>query len=198
MCAQRRVRSAWTSAQSDQSLRCALNGYLRTQGFYMRTAKTLVRLGGCSGWSESSLGAHAILLVLSRGGSIIVPQFVDSLFWEYLETEKIIRIVHKCEVRIEKSRAFVKMIPKDGFFFPHRTSTVDSFSCIPFFQTLILITAFVLVTEYVAFRRKVLASLWWRKRGSDVNLTTRIVTCYTIYTQTTRDIFLFFIVPMGG
>ena len=33
----------------------------------MWTAKTLIRLGGCPGWSESSLGAHA---VLSRGGSI--------------------------------------------------------------------------------------------------------------------------------
>ena len=28
----------------------------------MQTAKTLIRLGGCQGWSESSLGAHAILL----------------------------------------------------------------------------------------------------------------------------------------
>ena len=29
----------------------------------------LIRLGGCPGWSESSLGAHAILLVLLWGGS---------------------------------------------------------------------------------------------------------------------------------
>ena len=35
----------------------------------MRTAKTLIRLGGCPGCSDSSLGAHAILLVLSRCGS---------------------------------------------------------------------------------------------------------------------------------
>ena len=28
----------------------------------MRTANTLIRLGGCPGGSESSLGAHAILL----------------------------------------------------------------------------------------------------------------------------------------
>ena len=35
----------------------------------MRTAKTLIRLGGCPGWSESSLGAQVILLVLSWGGS---------------------------------------------------------------------------------------------------------------------------------
>ena len=27
LCAQRRIRSAWASAQSDQSLRCALHGY---------------------------------------------------------------------------------------------------------------------------------------------------------------------------
>ena len=31
--------------------------------------KTLVRLGGCPGLTESSLGAHAILLFFSLGGS---------------------------------------------------------------------------------------------------------------------------------
>ena len=35
----------------------------------MRTAKTLISLGGCPSWFESS-GAHAILLVLSWGSSI--------------------------------------------------------------------------------------------------------------------------------
>ena len=38
----------------------------------MRTVKTLIRLGGCPGWSEFSLGAHAILLVLSWGGSGLI------------------------------------------------------------------------------------------------------------------------------
>ena len=52
VCAQRGLRSAWTSAQSDQSLRCALSGQLKTLGFFMRTAKTLIRV-----WSESSLCA---------------------------------------------------------------------------------------------------------------------------------------------
>ena len=33
----------------------------------MRTTKTLITLGGCPGWSESSLGANTILLVLSWG-----------------------------------------------------------------------------------------------------------------------------------
>ena len=37
--------------------------------FFMRTAKNLIRLGGCPGWSESSLGAEVILLVWSYGGS---------------------------------------------------------------------------------------------------------------------------------
>ena len=57
LCAQRRLRLAWASAQSDQSLRCpheALGPYLPIE----RTAKTLIRLGGCLGWSESWLGAH--------------------------------------------------------------------------------------------------------------------------------------------
>ena len=35
----------------------------------MRTAKSLIRLGGCPGWSESSLGTQIVLLFLSRGGS---------------------------------------------------------------------------------------------------------------------------------
>ena len=48
--AQRRLRSAWASAHE-------------------RTTKTLIRLGGCPGWSESSLGTRVILLVLSWGGS---------------------------------------------------------------------------------------------------------------------------------
>ena len=35
-----------------------------------RSVKTLIRLGGCPGWSGSSLGAHAISLVLSWGHSV--------------------------------------------------------------------------------------------------------------------------------
>ena len=77
MCAQRRLRSAWASAQSDQGLLSALNGYLRTQAFFMQTAKTLIRLGRCSGWSESSLGAHA---VLTWGGSNVDIQVESKQF----------------------------------------------------------------------------------------------------------------------
>ena len=42
---------------------------LCTQSFFMRTAKTLIKLGRCPGWSESLLSRHAVLLVLSWGGS---------------------------------------------------------------------------------------------------------------------------------
>ena len=42
---------------------------LRSLATHWAQAKTLIRLGGCPGWSEFSLDAHAILLVLSWGGS---------------------------------------------------------------------------------------------------------------------------------
>ena len=48
----------------------------------MRTVKTLIRLGGCPGWSESSLGAHASLLVLSRGGLYVLKVWWDGLCTE--------------------------------------------------------------------------------------------------------------------
>ena len=57
------------------SLRCAPNGYLRTHVFFMRTAKILIRLGECPTWSESSLGSHAILLVLLWDGLNFVYRF---------------------------------------------------------------------------------------------------------------------------
>ena len=69
MCAQRRLRSAWASAQTDQSLRCPYKVTLGPQLPIERTAKTLIKLDGCPGWSESSPGAHLILLVLLWGGS---------------------------------------------------------------------------------------------------------------------------------
>ena len=68
MCAQGRLRSSWASAQSDQSFRCpheeSLCRYLPIE----RTSKTMIRLGGCPGWSESSLGAKIIFfgLVMRR------------------------------------------------------------------------------------------------------------------------------------
>ena len=65
MCNRRRLRSAWAFAQFDQNICCELNGYL-FRGLQLSSCRQR-RLW--SDWSESSLGAHAILLVLSWGGS---------------------------------------------------------------------------------------------------------------------------------
>ena len=50
--------------------------------YSLSAQRRLVRLGGCPGWSESSLGAHAILLVLSWDGSQLIhdrPRQRDSI-----------------------------------------------------------------------------------------------------------------------
>ena len=65
LCAQRRLRSAWASAQSDQSQRCPPEAKLGSKLPIEHLAKTLIRLGGCPG----SLSSKVILLVLSWGGS---------------------------------------------------------------------------------------------------------------------------------
>ena len=72
MCTQRRIRSACTSAQSDQSLCCLHVEILGLKLPVEHTAKTLIRLVGCPHWSESSLGAQILLLVLSCDGSLIL------------------------------------------------------------------------------------------------------------------------------
>ena len=59
LCAQRRLRSAWASAQSGQSSQCAQWVAEDPMFFSMRTAKTLIRLGRCLAWSEFSLAAHS-------------------------------------------------------------------------------------------------------------------------------------------
>ena len=69
MCAQRRLRPAW--AIRPVWLESSLSAWrkLWPLATHWAQAKTLIRLGGCPGWSESSLGAHAISFVLSWGGS---------------------------------------------------------------------------------------------------------------------------------
>ena len=59
VCVQRRLRSPWASAQSDQSLRCPHEESYGPKLPTECTTKTLIRLGGCSSWSESSLGANS-------------------------------------------------------------------------------------------------------------------------------------------
>ena len=52
-------RSAWASAKSDKSLRCPHEETSGPQLLIEPTAKTLIRLCGCPGWTESSQGAHS-------------------------------------------------------------------------------------------------------------------------------------------
>ena len=69
MCAQQRLRSAWAAAQSDQSSLSAWSplsaqrrlwsDWADAQADDLSTAKTLIRLGGYPGWSESSPGAQS-------------------------------------------------------------------------------------------------------------------------------------------
>ena len=88
---QRRLRS---SVQSGQSLCCPLEETWGPKLPIERPSKSQLRLGGCPGWSESSLGAHIIVFVFSRHAVayIILRQkstiryskpirFIDSLKW---------------------------------------------------------------------------------------------------------------------
>ena len=62
LCVQRSLRSAWASAQSDQSSLSAwrkLGSSLATHWAHCEDSDQTGQLGGCPGWSESSLGAHS-------------------------------------------------------------------------------------------------------------------------------------------
>ena len=92
MCVQRRLRSSWACAQSDQSLCCPHEETL-SLGLKLpieRTAKTLIRLGGCPGWSESSMDTLVILLLLScRGSNVSLFVLNMSSKRTYLPHEKL-------------------------------------------------------------------------------------------------------------
>ena len=69
MCAQRRLRSAWASASLIRVFAVRLKKAW-VLSYPLSALRRLIRLGGCPGWSESSLGVHVILLGLSWGGSL--------------------------------------------------------------------------------------------------------------------------------
>ena len=67
MCTKRRLRSAWASAQSDQSSLSAWRKVGSIAIFWVhsedsdqtgRMPRLIIRLGRCPGWSESSLGTR--------------------------------------------------------------------------------------------------------------------------------------------
>ena len=104
LCAQRRLRSAWASAQSDQSLCCQHEKNLGSLPTYWvhsedwslccpheinlgslatHWQRRLIRLSGCPGWSESLLGAQVILLILPCAGSFLRKKLCRGL-WHLL------------------------------------------------------------------------------------------------------------------
>ena len=54
----------------------------------MRTAKTLIKLGGCPGWSESSLGAQSLCWFCHEAA-----HFVLFLLWSFVGPNKNICVV---------------------------------------------------------------------------------------------------------
>ena len=120
--AQQRLRSAWASTpawastQSDQSWLSAWRkvGYLATHWAHSK----LIRLGICPGWSESLLGAHAILLVLSYSVSfsndtrnkcqgILSPKnWVTSAKGEKIDGHEISKFTELCAVLRNSSNVY--------------------------------------------------------------------------------------------
>ena len=94
VCAQQRLRSAWAPSQSDQSLRCALNGQRRTQGFFMRIAKI-----DQTGWMPRLIwvfaGRTLLLLVLScRGSNILLIN--NEIFCQGLQLRDYDKYIYMC------------------------------------------------------------------------------------------------------
>ena len=83
LCAQRRLRSALASAQADQNLHCPHEEALGPWLPIRCTAKTLIRLGRCPGWSESSLDAQVSLLALSCCGFFYINIWTNPLWTTY-------------------------------------------------------------------------------------------------------------------
>ena len=87
ICAQRSLRSAWASAQSDQVFAVRMKK-AQVLNYPLSAQWRLIRLGGCQGWSESSLGTQMILLVLSRGGSFYGNHCITSTITMMKKTEE--------------------------------------------------------------------------------------------------------------
>ena len=78
MCAQRRLRSACASAQSDQSLRRQHEDSLHPWLSKAHPVKILNTLRKCAGWSESSLGAHVQSYIFWHCGSKDVYSIIST------------------------------------------------------------------------------------------------------------------------
>ena len=109
MCSQRRLRSAWDPDWAESSLTVwrKLVSLAPTE----RKENTLIIQGGCPGWSEFSLGARAILLVLSCAGSNVKGQ-IDRSIWPIYNVNQfcIETHIHLNVIRARHNTAYCDML----------------------------------------------------------------------------------------
>ena len=91
----------------------------------MRAAKTLLRLGGFPDWSESSLGAHAILLILTWGGSFVDILLCGKSCWITEQVAQRATIAHlspMCQVNLPQNLMQPFPYPNDA---THKIWSID-------------------------------------------------------------------------
>ena len=130
MCAQRRLRSARASIQSDQSLHCP---HAESLGTELPIEQDSDQTGWMSGliWVFAGCKGHFVGFVMLRLTSSLAKKQIWQVFVANLG---ILRIFYGCAVRIENSvlRVIVwhyeaslsdaKQCDPEGWIYPHRTS----------------------------------------------------------------------------
>ena len=116
------------SAQSDQSLRCALNGQLKVQGFFMRTVKTLIRrrmprliwvfAGGTVIWLVCHEAAHMVCVVWYNFKFLLLTKYWVWFRWPtFKESERVWKCTFEfgtyclCEQRVKRNLQTESQIP---------------------------------------------------------------------------------------
>ena len=105
LCTQQRLRSVWTSAQSDQSLLSAWRS-CRSMAILRLHSKTFIRLGRWPGWSESSLGAQSchfvyFVLLTVRAAAHFYMQWVKLVFWQGVTSHWKICVIKVNVIKVE-------------------------------------------------------------------------------------------------
>ena len=90
LCNWGRLRSAWASAQSHQSLRCPIEEALGPWLLIEHQMKALIRLHGYPGWSESLLGTQVIFAFMLWLNSPIFQTLAMSWFIESAKKYKLV------------------------------------------------------------------------------------------------------------
>ena len=120
---QQRLRSAWASTQSDQSSLCA-QWIAKDPSFLHVDSEESDQTGRTPRLSESSLGTHAILLVLLWSGSnalwTMVPGHIE---WEFVQIDGMIML--KLDVS-EKQYKNLKWLWGTDWKFLHKSNCAVS------------------------------------------------------------------------